>query len=199
MTRFHAIVMAALMLHLVVLVTLGVLLVVYRRLLREARARADMSANYAASAVRQLTEANGVIRSLEGTIADTGRLLTAAQGTITLLEQHIADVDLQRDVALAVSRRYADTVSELEARLRLPELTDADLVLLDAEVRPNGLTDGPVAVPEGCRVEVMPYRPHAILRGPGGRFVQKVVIGPQGERTPADDYPVGRDRKDGWA
>ncbi len=92
----------------------------------------------------RLTESSDVIRLLEATVADTSRLLTDAQGTI----------------------------ATLEARLTLPEPTPADLVLLDAAVRPERLTDAPVAVPEGCRVEVMRYRPHAVLRGPRGRFVR---------------------------
>lgn len=163
----------------------------------------------------KLTEANGVIHSLQATVADTSRLLTDAQGTIGLLEQRMADADLQRDVALTGFRTAQErireiemhaidletqlavshqAVADLEARLRLPEPGPADLVLLDAATRPERLQDAPVAVPEGCRVETVRYHAQTRVRGPGGKFVRLA-----GQVEPSNDYVVGRDRKDGWA
>ena len=172
MTPVHSLILAALALHIVVLATLAALVRLYRRRWHAATERAEGNARFAKGAIEQLTAANAVIRSLEATVADTSRLLTDAQGTIAALEEHVGHADLQRDVALAASRAAQAMIADLEARLTLPEPTPADLVLLDAAVRPERLTDAPVAVPEGCRVEVMRYRPHAVLRGPRGRFVR---------------------------
>nr|WP_321985348.1 hypothetical protein [uncultured Lichenicoccus sp.] len=178
-------------------------------------AAAALSASYADNAIRDLDAANAVIASLRDTLADTSRLLTDAQGTIGVLEQHLADADLQRDVALATCRSSHARIGELElhaldvetqlavaqqeitnleARLRLPEPSPADLVLLDAAARPERLQDGPVAVPDGCRVETVRYHAQTRVRGPGGKFVRLT-----GQVEPSNDFVVGRDRKDGWA
>ena len=167
MTRFDALILAALALHLIVLVTLGALVLRARRRLRAAEAHAALSASYADSAVRQLTEANGVIRSLEAT----------------------------------------------GASLRPAEPGPADLVLLDAAVRPGRLTDAPAAVPDGCRVETVRHRPQTVLRGPGGRFVRAAATptadGQSGQGQPNVPTPIppasavvvasGGDWKHGWA
>ena len=167
----------------------------------------------------RLRDANGVIRSLEETCANTSRLLTDAQGTIGTLEMHAVDLETQlaaSQQAVADERAVNDvfanridedgqhidalkqSVADLEARLRLPEPTPADLVLLDAASRPERLQDAPVAVPDGCRVETVLHRPQTVLRGPKGKFM-KVVVGTQGERSAAEEFTVGRDRKEGWA
>lgn len=197
------------------------LIVTFVRLRIARRHYAELQESFAQGArgfriqTAKLTEANGVIHSLQTTVADTSRLLTDAQGTVTLLEQRLADADLSRDVALAGFRTAQErireiemhaidmetqlaaahaSVADLETRLRLPDPTPADLVLLDAAARPERLQDGPVAVPEGCRVETVLHRPQTVVRGPGGKFVRLA-----GQVEPSNDFVVGRDRKDGWA
>ena len=215
------------------------LIVMFARLRTARRHYAELQESFAQGGRKfriqaaMLSDAQGVIRSLEATVADTSRLLTDAQGTIAVLEEHVSHADLQRDVALAAGRAsharidelerraidletrlavaqravsektsevsslrqnisnrddrivsYAEQlaaareiIADLEARLRLPEPGPADLVLLDAEVHPERLTDAPVDVPEGCRVETVRYHAQTRVRGPGGKFISLAKAG----------------------
>ncbi len=173
---------------------------------------------------RLLTDALGTIGVLEQRMADADLQRDVALATcrssharIGELELHALDVETQLAVAqqagadlearLAAATVSIDpeerlkfwlardqTIADLEARLRLPEPTPADLVLLDAATRPERLQDAAVAVPEGCRVETVRYHAQTRVRGPGGKFVRLA-----GQVEPSNDFVVGRDRKEGWA